>query len=358
MKKIGILGIGLILLAALLGLQDLTIFFRAYLVAFLFWFAIPMGAMALRLIHYLTWGNWGKALNVFLESAIRTVPLAVLLFIPVALGMKHIYPWINPSHELEYFLTGFKGAYLTSSGFLIRAAIALGAWLFISSILTRVGKGNENWREAPSGVQGFSGISLLAFVVTMTMAITDWAMSLKPEWFSTIYGVMFMIGQGLSALSFGIVVIVYFYTPEQRSKIPADVYHDLGKLMLAFTMLWTYMNLSQFLIIWGANVSEEVTWYIERFKNGWQYAGFTLLLVQFILPFVILLSRDVKRNPGKLGKIALFIFCARIADFFWTVKPAFSSALSLHLVEILLWAGLGAVWITAFFMQKEAFSKK
>ena len=191
----------------------------------------------------------------------------------------------------------------------------------------------------------------------MTVAITDWAMSLNPEWYSTIYGVMFMIGQGLSALSFGLITLVYFSTPEQKSRLNAEVYHDLGKLLLAFVMLWAYMNLSQFLIIWSANLAEEAVWYLDRFKNGWQYAGFSMLLLQFLMPFFILLSRPFKRDPDSLGKIAILIFIARLADLFWTVKPAFCPSLSFTLLDLMLWAGLGGIWLAFFFTQKELLDK-
>lgn len=357
MKKIGFVGIGLIALAVLLGLQNPTSFYQGWLLAFLFWFAIPMGSLAFRFIHYLTWGNWGKALNLYLESAIRTIPLMAVLFIPIAIGMKYIYPWVNPSHEVAHFLTGFKGAYLTAPGFLIRAAICFSVWLFFLFILSRVEKKKDNWQEAPGGLQGFSGIALLTFVITMTVAMIDWGMSLKPEWYSTMWPVMFMIGQGLSALSFGIISIVYFYPAEHRDKVPVTVFHDLGKLMLAFTMLWTYMNLGQFLIIWGANISEEVTWYLDRYKNGWQYGAYAMLFLQFVLPFLILLSQDLKRNPKKLASVAMFIFAARLTDFFWTVKPAYAPSFGITIYEILLFAGFGAVWFAFFTLQKEKMSR-
>ena len=358
MKKIGILGAGLAGLAFLLGIHDQTRFFQAYIVAFLFWMAIPMGALALRLIHYLTGGEWGKALTSFIEAAIRTVPLIILLFIPVILGMKFLYPWANPSHEMAHILTGFKGIYLTPHAFMIRAAVCLGIWLVTSLVLAKAGKGSENREEASAGLQGFSGIALLLYVLTMTVAITDWAMSLKPEWYSTIYGAMFMIGQGLSALSFGLITLIYFSTPEEKSRVRPDAYHDLGNLLLAFTMLWAYMNLSQFLIIWSGNLAEESVWYLDRFKNGWQYAGFAMLILQFFMPFFILLSRSFKRNPNALGKIAILIFAARLADLFRTVKPAFYPGLCFTLPDLLLWAGLGGIWISFFFIQKESLAKK
>lgn len=358
MKKIGVLGAGLVGLAVFLGLQDQAQFFQAYLVAFLFWMAIPLGALALRLINYLTGGEWGKALNPFIEAGIRTIPVIILLFIPIIFGMKSLYPWTHQTHEMAHVLTGFKGAYLTSHGFLLRAAICLGLWLVISLVLSKVGKGNEKWQEAPTSVQGFSGVALFLYVLTMTVAITDWVMSLKPEWYSTIYGVMFMIGQGLSALSFGLITVVYFYSAEQKSKLKVEVYHDLGKLLLAFVMLWAYMNLSQFLIIWSGNLGEEAVWYLDRFKNGWQYAGFGMLILQFFLPFTILLSRNFKRNPESLGKIAVLIFFARLADLFWTVKPSFCTNVCFNLLDLILWAGIGGIWIAFFFAQKEALSKK
>jgi hypothetical protein len=180
-------------------------------------------------------------------------------------------------------------------------------------------------------------------------------MSLDPHWFSTIYGVMFMIGQALSALTFAILLMAALYKERPFAGVvqPSHI-HDLGKLMLAFTMLWAYMHLSQFVITWSGNLPEEIPWYIRRSHGGWQYLAIAIVLFHFVLPFLMLLSRDLKRNVGSLAIVAGLVFTFRALDLFWMVAPdlagheAHGAGLAVHATDVFAWLALGGIWLALF----------
>ncbi len=350
MKKSAIIGLILLGVAVVLGMQDRAHFLQAYLVAFLFWMALPLGAMGLRMIHHLTGGGWGRAIAVYLDASVRTVPLLVIFFIPLALGVKELFPWAHGHHHF----TGFKAQYLTVNGFYLRAAICFIVWVVTSMVLTAWSHEARKQEEAPSGLQGFSGIGLLLYVLTMTLAATDWAMSLEPEWFSTIYGALFMVGNGLEMFSFSILVMAFCQKPADKPEQTPGRIHDLGNLMLAFTMLWAYMTLSQFLIIWSGNLPEEAFWYINRSNGGWKVVGLLTVGFQFIVPFFLLLIRSWKRDPKTLWPIAAIIFAAKFIELTWIIKPSFSKTFYFNPMDILIWLGMGGVWLAVFCWQREA----
>ncbi len=362
MKKAGIAGIVFVALAVLLSLRDMPAFFQSYLQAFIFWMALPLGAMALRMIHHLTGGGWGRAIGSYLDACVRTMPLIALLFIPIAFGVKSIFPWAHEAaaygHEAAaHALTGFKASYLTVPGFLIRAGVCFAVWTGLSFILTAWSHTARHSEEAPAPLQGISGLGVLAYVLTMTVASIDWGMSLEPHWFSTIYGALFMVGQGLAALAFGIIVTGHCLNASDRGEQTVGRTHDLGNLLLAFTMLWIYMVLSQFLIIWSANLPEENIWYLVRAKGGWKEFGVVMLALQFVIPFFLLLFRALKRNAKSLAKIAMLVFVVRYVELTWLIKPAFHASFSLNLTDLLLWAGLGGIWLAVFSAQRAAIER-
>jgi hypothetical protein len=188
--------------------------------------------------------------------------------------------------------------------------------------------------------------------VTMTLAAVDWAMSLEPHWFSTMYGVIFVVGQALSTLAFAIVASSWLHKREPfRRWLSADHFHDLGNLMFAFVLLWAYTTFSQFLIIWSGNVSEETPWYLARTRGGWQGAALALALFHFVLPFLLLLWRRIKRNTSVLPWVALLLLAMRFVDVFWLVAPAFHpEGLVVHWLDVVVPIAIGGFWV-AFFVQ-------
>jgi len=338
-------------------MQDATQFFRSYLVAFVFWIGIALGSFAILMVQHMSGGAWGLVIRRLLESATRTFPLLVLLFIPIAIGVARIYPWAHPddlSAELKE-IVHHKQLYLNVGFFLVRAAFYFLVWIGISYFLNKwsLEQDRTGVRHLTRKMQVLSGPGLLLYGFTVTFASIDWVMSLAPEWFSTIWGILFMGGQGLSALAFTITVLVLLSNRKPLSGIIAPSHlHDLGKLMLAFLMLWAYFSFSQFLLIWSANIPEEATWYVRRLHTGWRWIGLLLVLLHFALPFVLLLSRDLKRNGRTLSAVAIAIFVMRYVDLFWLAGPEFHGGhFAVSWMDLVMPFGIGGIWLAFFLYQ-------
>ncbi|HEY7545788.1 MAG TPA: hypothetical protein VID27_12930, partial [Blastocatellia bacterium] len=277
-------------------------FFRSYLLAFIFWIGIALGCLAILMVQHLSGGAWGLVIRRVLEGATRTFPLLLLLFIPLLFGITSLYEWARPeAHNIP--LLQHKAPYLNVTFFIARAAFYFAVWLVVSFFLNRWSA--EQDRTGEEGItrrmQNMSGPGLVLYGLTVTFASIDWVMSLEPEWFSTIFGMLFMAGQAISAMSFVIAVVVLLANTEPMSDVIAPRHlHDLGKLLLAFIMIWAYFSFSQFLIIYSGNLPEEVTWYVHRLHGPWRYIGLGLVIFHFALPFLLLLSRDLKRNGRRL----------------------------------------------------------
>jgi hypothetical protein len=348
MKRWGMAGLVLMGVSATAFFGDRAAFFQAYLPAYLFWLGLVMGSMAVLMLQYLTGGGWGVAIRPFLEPALRTLPAAALFFLPIAIGLGDIYPWVHP-HGEHTSLIAQKAPYLNVPFFLFRAVLYFAVWLVWARLLLRWGKDAEGEPGShTTRLQVLSGGGLVMYGLTMTFASVDWAMSLSPEWFSTIYGLLFMVGQALSALALAAAAASFTRTPRGPA-VATEHLHDFGNLLLAFVMLWAYLSLSQFLIIWSANLPEEITWYLARFKGGWQKLGIFLVVFHFVLPFFLLLIRMSKKRAQALGRIAIWVLLAHFADMIWTVKPAFHPGnMTLHWLDFTLWLGLGGLWIAAY----------
>jgi len=332
-------------------------FFQAYLVAYLFWLGIALGCLAVLMIQYITGGMWGAAVRRLLESATRTLPLLVILFVPLTLGLGDLYEWARPEAVAHDPILQHKQLYLNVPFFLARAVFYFAVWLAVTFVLNRWSL-QQDERDDPGialRMENLSRGGLVLYGLTMTFAAIDWGMSLEPHWFSTIYGVIFMGGQGLSAFVFVIVVAALLVDqPPLDHVFTADRFHDLGKFMLGFVMLWAYFALSQFLIIWAANSPEEIPWYLRRMQGGWQFLGGALLVLHFVLPFIVLLSRNVKRRARTIAVVASVVIVARFLDLFWLLRPASSPTISMHWIDVAAVVGIGGIWIWVFVGQLAA----
>ena len=354
-------GIGAGLLTGLGALLDPDAFFQSWLIAFLFWLALPLGSLALVMLHHMTGGAWGLAIRRLLEASMRTLPAFALLFLPIALGMGRLYEWTHADAVAQDPVLQAKAPYLNTGFFLIRAAAYFGLWIGLARLLNRMSERYDRTGERTQvrRMRAVSGPGIVAYGMGMTFASVDWAMSLEPHWFSTIYGVMFIVGQGLATLAFAIVVSAWLsrQAPFDRWLKP-DHFHDLGKLLFAFVMLWAYVAFSQFLIIWSGNLAEETPWYVNRgvggagLANGWNLVALALVVLHFFLPFLVLLSRRAKRNVAVLSKIALGIFCLRLVDLIWLIAPAFHpGGLHLHWLYLVAPVAVGGLWVSLFVRQ-------
>jgi hypothetical protein len=329
-------------------------FFRSYLFGYLFWAGIAVGCLSLIMIHYLTGGIWGLVIRRFLEAGSRTMPLVAVLFLPLAFGVSRIYLWAQPE-ALKDPIIQAKQVYLNVPSFLGRALIYLAVWAVLAHFLS---KWSRQLDEGTSlrierRLRGLAGGGLLLMGLTITFSSVDWGMSLNPHWFSTVYGVLFMVGQVLSTMALVIVLLaVMGHEAPLAPAVRPSAVHDLGKLLLAFVMLWAYINLSQFLIIWSANLPEEIPWYIRRLHGGWQWLALVLVVFHFAVPFLLLLSRDLKRNARLLGRLAAGMLLVRLVDLFWLVAPDLQghhgTHLSVHWLDLTAPIGLGGVWLFAF----------
>jgi hypothetical protein len=349
-----VLFVGIAALAlSLVGLfTDATHFWQSYLFAFIFWSGLAIGCLGIFFLHNVVGGNWGVAIRRLVESGIKTLPLVLLFAIPIFFALGTLYKWTDPGYRAEHFATGHKAAYLNQPWFIIRTLLYFAIW--ISSGFRILTMANEHDRTGdPSLFQRIkkrSAPALLVFVVTTSLAFIDWIMSLESDWYSTIYGWMFTVGEVLLTFSFLVAVLVLLSKREPFSSfLTRQHYHDLGNLMLAFTMLWAYMSFSQFLIIWAENLPDEIPWYIRRFSGGWGYVGWTIAIFHFFIPFFLLLQRFVKKNASRLRTLAIWIIIMRILDVFWVVEPAFRQrGLEVYWTDIVALIGLGGIWLAYF----------
>lgn len=327
-------------------------FFHAYLIAYLFFIGLALGSMAILMIQYVTGGAWGAVIRRLLESATRTLPLMALLFLPIAFGLTHLYEWAIPEHVAHDPLLQHKSLYLNVPFFLGRAVFYFAAWLTTAYFLNRWSLEQDAGADPKltRRLEMLSRGGLLLYALTMTFAAMDWGMSLEPHWFSTIYGVMFMGQQGLSTFAFMIPMAALLAARPPFSRIIGpDQFHDLGKLMLAFVMLWAYFAFSQFLIIWSANLPEEIPWYLARTRNGWQWVALVLVIIHFALPFIVLLSRDVKRHARAVSVVAVVLIAARFVDLFWLLRPAVApEGFAIHWLDPAAIAAVGGMWMWLF----------
>jgi hypothetical protein len=332
-------------------------FYRAYLLGFMCWLGVALGSMAILMIRHLTGGGWGTVIRRILGAAMRTLPLLAVLFIPVIFGIRRLYIWAQPLSNIEdkhlrEHLEQITQTYLTVNGFIFRAIFYFVVWNVLSFLLSYWSRQTDR-PGAPDNSGRFKAVSgpgLILYGFTISFAAIDWIMSLDPSWVSTIFGLVILIGEVLSAMAFAVVVerILYNYKPMSEMLTP-DFVHDHGKWMLAFTMVWAYFNFSQWLIIWAGNLPSEITFYLRRINGGWQMVGLILVFLGFVAPFATLLSRPFKRNIRKLVWLAVWLLVIRYLDLFWIIEPNFSKTLTVTIADIVVPIAIGGIWLWFFF---------
>ncbi len=328
-------------------------FYRSYLLGYMAWLGLTLGCMSFLMIQHLTGGAWGIVMRRQLEAATRTLPLLALLFIPLIIGMRHLYVWTNAEvMGRDEHLKDLTHSYLTPAGFIIRAVIYFAIWIYLSYRLNKLSAEQDNppTRTLSPRFRTIAAPGLLLYALTMSFAIIDWVMSLTPPWISTIYAMIYLVGQCLAAICFVVVVerIFVSYKPMSEYLRPKEV-HDHGKFMLTFIMLWAYFSFSQLLIIWAGNLPDEITFYTRRFNHGWEYLALFLLLGHFAVPFALLLSRPLKRDPRRLVWIAVWLMFMRYVDLYWFIEPNFHQAFYYHFLDLIVPVAIGGLWLAEFF---------
>jgi hypothetical protein len=348
------LAVGLI--AAVLSVGGALVFppafFRAYLSAIIFWLGIPVGCLALLMLHHLVGGRWGFVIQRVLEAAIQTLPLMALLFIPLFFGLADIYPWARAEVVAADPLLQQKAGYLNVPFFIARAVFYFAVWIVLGNLLVSWSQQQDERADEKMTLrlQRLSGPGIVLYGLTVSFATIDWVMSLEPKWYSTMFGMIFMVSFGLAALALAILITRFLATEQPLARVASpDRWHDLGNLLLALVMFWAYLNFSQFMLIWAENLAEEIPWYLHRIDGGWQWIAIALILFQFALPFVLLLSRNTKRKFHTLAAVAGAILFMHWLDMLWMVVPSFYPAqFHIHWLDIAAAVGIGGLWFAAF----------
>ena len=337
-------------------LMDRAQFFHAYLVGFIFWIGITLGSLALLMLQHLTGGAWGLIIRRTLEAATRTLPLMLILFLPLLAGLNQIYPWTNRAEMDQVPALKEKAAhYLNPAFFMTRAAIYFLIWGLMVFLLNWLSLQHDRTanRRLLKRLQMISGPGLGLLILTITFASIDWVMSLDPAWSSTIFGLIFVASWSLSALAFGILVMSWLAKREpMKAVVRTSHFHDWGNLLMALVMLWMYFAFSQYLIIWSGNLPEETVWFVARKHDGWGVMALAIVILQFAFPFLTLLSRAAKKSAQRLGTLALLILIMRVVDVIWLIEPSFNREhFHLSWMDVVAPIAVGGLWIATFAWQ-------
>lgn len=342
-------GVGALLLCLVSLFFARSQVFRSYWFAWIFFAGLGFGSLAMLLLQYLTGGAWGRAIQRPAEAAVMTLPWMALLLVPALFGLADIFPWAPGSAQAGGFAAAswpHKHAFLTVFWFIFRAALYFLVLLTFGLLLRAWSLAQEH----PLG-RGFlatlSGPGLVAWVFCMNFAAADWVMSLQPQWYSTMLAIIFMVSQFLSALALAILTVTMLARFGFLA-LSTKQLHDLGNLLLAFVVFWTYVSFSQFLIIWSGNLPREISWYLPRREGGWQYLAVFLALFQFAVPFALLLSRAAKRHHRRLAPIAALVLLSNLVNVYWLVAPSVQPGpIRIHWLDLLALAGVGGIWAFA-----------
>ena len=323
---------------------------RAYLMGYMTVFNFAGGGLCMLMLQYVSGGKWGQILRRPLEAMTRTLPLVALMFIPVVVFGKHLYQWMlypdlmsteNALHQgwinKEQALTAeFKHPMLNPTAMVWESCIIFAILLTFMFLLNRwslecdadpqagTDTSFERWR---TGFENLSGPGILVYVLTMTAAAIIWIKSIDVTWYSSVWGLQFLVAQGYAVLALGILTIILLsrYEP-MKTLLRATEQHDLGKLAFAFTMLNIYLCFAEFLIIWSGNIPDELPWYLNRIQGGWWTICSLDFVAHWLIPFCLLLSRDLKRNKRKMIWLTCWMIFARCVDMFWLIEPNYKGA--------------------------------
>lgn len=342
---LGVIGIA----ACAIGwLLDPPEFYRAYLPSYLFWFEIVAGGLAILMLQYVTGGEWGVLIRRPLGATARTMPIMAALFIPIAIGLPYIYVWARVDVVADDHLLQIKQPWLNATAWMIRAAIYFALWILWAWRLRFLSLrfAEDRAPETELKRRQWSALGLPMIVLTLTLASIDWVMSLEPKWYSTMFGISFTVGCGLSAFAY----VTFLLTLLSRTRAMEGIlkpshFRDLGNLMLAFVLLWAYTAFSQFLLIWYGNLREEVPYYLKRQHGVWGAMAAALVIFHFFLPFFMLLMRNIKDRPNTIAIVTVVILVMRYVDTYWLVAPAhYGEHFYFSWMSVAAFVGIGGVW--------------
>jgi hypothetical protein len=313
-----------IVACVILGVANPKQFFFSWLVSFLFFLSLALGALFFVLIQYAAQGGWGIVLRRIGETTFATIPVIAALFLPVLLGLHDLYEWSHAEAVANDALLRWKAPYLNVPFFLIRAALYFGIWSFIALLYYRGSRGQDVTGDpgVSARLRRLAGPGIIVLALTQTFASVDWIMSLTPHWYSTMFGVYFFAGSFIGFIALlSVVAAAMLRAGLLHAVISAEHLHDVGKLLFAFTVFWTYIAFSQFFLMWYANLPEETIWYRARMEGSWMTVSLFLMAGHFVAPFFYLMGRTVKRKGTTLAVGGAWLLAMHFVDLYWQVMP-------------------------------------
>ena len=353
-SRVAGIGGGLLCIAGYILNRDQ--FLRSYLFADIFWTGMALGCLGILLLHHTVGGKWGMVIRRLCEAGSQTIPFMAIFLLPVLLSMPALYAWDRPEAAHNAVIQA-KSGYLNVPFFIARTIFYFAVWTLYIYLLgkwsaqqDRTGDPGLSARLSEK-MKAVSAPGLVVFTFTGTFAFVDWIMSLEPEWFSTMYGAMFLVGEMLEAFALVIALVILLSRLEPiQHYITPQHFHDLGNMLLTFTVLWAYLSFSQFLIIWAGNLPDEVPWYVRRLGQGWGPVAVLLVVFHFCLPFLLLLQRDIKRRADLLLNVCWLMLAIRLLDVYWVVEPSFyGNRIQIHWTDFAAAVAVGGLWLALFF---------
>jgi hypothetical protein len=319
-------GVALLGLAGcgILGAGNPKQFYFSWLVSFLFFLSLALGAMFYVLIQYAAQGGWGVVVRRIGETVFAVLPMMALLFVPVLFGLHDLYEWAHPGVTEHDALLRWKAPYLNVPFFLARAALFFGAWAVISVVYYRGSSGQDATGDPAVSrrLRKFAGPAIIVLALTQTFASIDWIMSLTPHWYSTMFGVYFFAGSFVGFIALLSVAVAAMRRAGLLDTVISDEhFHDIGKFLFAFTAFWAYIAFSQFFLIWYANLPEETIFFKARLEGSWKTVSVLLMVGHFAIPFFYLMGRAVKRRAATLALGGAWLLVMHFVDLYWQVMP-------------------------------------
>jgi len=333
-------------------------FFFSYLFSYLFWLGLSLGCFLVVMIHFLTGGRWGYPTRRFLEAGFMVLPLMLVLFIPICFGLSELYPWARPAELDADKVLRQRHIYENNWAYIVRAVCFLGIWTWMSYSLRKWSLQQDSTidPEPTRKARRLSGPGIVIYGLLGTFAFIDWIMSLEKHWYSTMFAVIVIIGQILVAYAFSVVLLTWFRKQEPLAEVVTKTqYHQLGNLLLAFVMFWTYVQFGQLLIVYSGDKPDEVDWYLHRISGNWKLVVGALGLFHFFLPFYLLLFRAVKRHIVPITTLSAMLFMVHIVAVYWLVMPALHhQGMQISWLDFTAPLGIGGVWIACFLSRLKA----
>lgn len=321
-------------------------FYYSYLTSFIFWLSVALGALFFILLHHLVNATWSVVVRRIAETMMMNIPVLLIFMIPILFGIHDLFHWSHHDAVAHDAILQKKESYLNTTFFIVRAIAYFLIWIALSYFLFRKSLKQDNGELDPAntGMVSISAPGMILFAATITFAAFDWMMSLDPHWYSTIYGVNFFAGSVMAMLAVLILISSWLrFKGILTDVITIEHFHDMGKLLFAFIILWAYMAFSQYFLIWYANIPEETVWYLHRWEGSWKNVSLLIVFGHFVLPFFALITRPAKRNPLYLSIIAIWILIMHWVDLFWNITPNLHHHAHISWMDFTTMAGIGGV---------------